>query len=159
MKRLFIQSMLLPVLLAISACGSSKLSDEEKRAKEWQIARQVESKNYTIEVSQANPMRGRFINLSYGYDLKISNDSVYAHLPYFGVARTAPLGNGAIQFAAPMTLYTISPTKDGWSVRFRIEAREQKHDFTLDIFKNGKTSVTVSPLQRDPISFWGEIKM
>ena len=160
MKRQFVLWILLVVLMITSACSSSKLSDEEKKAKEYRIALQVRNRDYTIETSRAIPMRGGSINLSYGYDLKISKDSVYAYLPYYGVVQSAPMGSdGGIRFATLMTDYNITPTKDGWNVRFRIDSREQKHDFMLSIFKNGRSSITVTPLQRDRITYWGEMKL
>lgn len=148
------------LLLAITmwACNSSKVPSEKELAKEQNIREKVEQKDFSIEVTQANPMRGKSINLSFGYDLKMKNDSVYAYLPYYGVAHSAPYGgDGGIKFATLMTDYTLFPIKDGWDIRFKANTREYNYDVLLNVFKNGSSTISVTTYQRDPISFYGRI--
>ncbi len=160
MKRLFIPGLIILFVLTLSACSSSKTPSADEQAKSQKISQQVENKKYTIEVDRAMPMRGRAINLSYGYDLKISNDSAYAYMPYFGVAQSAPYGGGegGIKFATLMKEYTISPAKDGWDIRFKVDTKDYNYEFYLNIFKNGSSMVSVNSYQRDQISFTGNLK-
>lgn len=55
------------------------------------VRQKVEGKRYTFIAQTANPMRGRNIQLTSLYDLRVSGDSVIAALPYFGRAFSAPV--------------------------------------------------------------------
>ena len=72
----------LVVLIFITACKTAKITTEKVQ----EVNSKVQSKDFTIEVKYANPIGGGHFNLSYGYDLRIKNDSAFAYLPYFGVA-------------------------------------------------------------------------
>ncbi|HEY6914384.1 MAG TPA: DUF4251 domain-containing protein, partial [Paludibacter sp.] len=90
------------------------------------------------------------------------NDSVFAFLPYFGVAHVAPMNpsEGGIKFAEPMINYTVTANKKstGWDIRFRVKSKESVYDIGMDIFNNGSATITVNSYERDVITFNGEIK-
>ena len=62
---------------AIPSWAQNKSSQDE-------IKKIAESKEYTIDVNIALPMRGRNIPLTSHYSLEIKKDSVISQLPYFG---------------------------------------------------------------------------
>lgn len=146
--------------LLIPACSSSKTLSPEDQEKVQKIGLQIDKKDFTIQVSQAQPMRGRTLNLSYGYDLKISNDSAYAYLPYFGVAQTSPYSSndGGIKFESPMEEYTATAIKDGWNIKFKVNTMNYNYQFFVNVYNNGNASVNVTSYQRDPIMFQGNLK-
>lgn len=142
----------------MSSCTSLKTASETVN----EITRKVESKNFTVVVNYANPMRMKPVFLTSEYDLRIKNDSAFAFLPYFGVAHVAPMNpsEGGIKFAEPMTNYTVSPNKksNGWDIRFRVKSKESVYDIGMDIFNNGSSTITVNSYERDMITFNGEVK-
>ena len=127
-----------------------------------EINRKVESKDFTIAVNYANPLRMKPVYLTSEYDVRIKNDSAFAYLPYYGVAYTAPYNSteGGIKFAEPMSEYKIIPHKkaDGWDIRFRVKSKLTVYDFSLTIFNNGSSSISVSSYEKDRINFIGEVK-
>jgi hypothetical protein len=147
---------------AFAACSSLKQTKEEKEIRLVQISESVAKDHYTIEVSRANPMRSKTINLTPGYDLTIKNDSAIAYLPYFGRATYVPYGGGegGIKFAQKMEGYqiTLNSKGDGWLVRFNINTPEYNYKFNVTIYQEGNASISVSSSQRDPITFDGEMK-
>lgn len=151
---------ILALLAVMLACNTSKVPSAEELEKERKIEEKVTGKNLTVEVSQAIPMRGRSINLTSMYELRIKNDSAYAHLPYFGVAHSAPYGGGegGVRFDSEMEDYSLKPAKDGWDIKFNIKSREYNYSVLLSVFKNGNSSISVNSYQRDPISFYGKVK-
>ena len=155
MKRFLL---VLPILALLFSCATIKTPPETVDS----ITRKVEGKDYTIEVSLANPMRGKTRPLTPGYELRVKADSVYANLPYFGVAQWAPYGgtDGGIKFAEPMQSYTITPTKkgNGWNVNFKVKTTGYSYSFTTTIFNNGSISLSVVSTSRDIISFTGNVK-
>lgn len=147
----------LVVLFLIASCSTTKTTD----SKILEVTTKVESKDLTVDVKYANPISGSQINLSYGYDLRIKNDSAFAYLPYYGVAYSAPYGGeGGIKFAAPMTDFTCVKNKkgDGWDIRFKVRAKENGYDIFLSIFNNASATITVNSFNRQPIIFTGELK-
>ncbi|HLP04558.1 MAG TPA: DUF4251 domain-containing protein [Paludibacter sp.] len=146
-------------LLVLAACSSSRTLPETAN----EVARKVQSKDFSIRANYANPMRGSQLYLTSEYDLRIKNDSAFAFLPYYGVAYMAPFNpaEGGIKFAEPMEDYSLVPNKknNGWFVRFKVNAREYNYVFSITIFANGNSSFTVTSYQRDPITFSGEMKM
>ena len=146
------------LVLFITACTSTKTTTETIS----EVTRKVESKDFTVSVHYASPLRMRQVMLTSEYDLRIKNDSAFAFLPYFGVAYSAPYGNseGGIKFAEPMTDYVISSNKklNGWDIHFKIKSKEYTYELFMNVFNNGNASFSVTSQQRDMITFSGEIK-
>ena len=146
------------LVLFLTACSSTKTTSETISA----ITRKVESKDITVTVHYANPLRMKQIILTSEYDLRLKNDSAFAYLPYFGVAYSAPYGSseGGIKFAEPMNDYAITPNKksNGWDIHFKIRSKEDVYEIFMNIFNNGSSLFSVTSQKRDMISFSGEIK-
>lgn len=146
------------LLFFVVACSSSKTTPKAIN----EITRKVESKDFTVEMNYANPLRGKHIYLTSGYDLCIKNDSAFAYLPYYGVAYTAPYNSsdGGIKFAEPMSDYVMTPHKkaDGWDIRFKVNSRSGVYNLALNVFNNGSTTLSVESYERDMIRFDGMLK-
>ena len=146
------------MLVFVTSCSSLKTTPESIQ----EITRKVESKDYTVVVNYANPMRWKQIYLNSEYDLRIKNDSAFAYLPYFGVAYSAPYGGGegGIKFAEPLNGYAIKPNKksDGWDIRFKVKGLDDGFEISMNIFNTGSSMITVNSFNRDPITFTGEVE-
>ena len=145
------------MLVIIASCSSLKTSPDVVN----EVTQKVKSKNYTIEVNYANPMRWKQIYLNSDYDLRIKNDSAFAYLPFFGVAYSVPYGgDGGIKFSEPMSDYHITTNKksDGWDIHFKIKAKETDYEIYLNIYNNGSSIISVNSFNKDAITFNGEIK-
>lgn len=147
------------LLFFVAACSSSKTTPKAIN----EITQKVESKDFTVEMNYANPLRGKHIYLTSGYDLRIKNDSAFAYLPYYGVAYMAPYNSsdGGIKFAEPMSDYVMIPHKkaDGWDIRFKVKSLSGIYKLALNIFNNGNATLSVESYQRDMITFDGALKM
>jgi len=157
MKTLLIYSTFV-LLFFMTACSSIKTATETI----GEVTRKVESKDVTVTVHYANPLRMKQVVLTSEYDLRIKNDSAFAYLPYFGVAYSAPYGSseGGIKFAEPMTDYAIASNKksNGWDIHFKIRSKEDVYEIFMNIFNNGSALFSVTSQKRDMISFNGEVK-
>ena len=146
------------LVLFMTACSSTKTATETI----GEVTRKVESKDVTVTVHYANPLRMKQVILTSEYDLRIKNDSAFAYLPYFGVAYSAPYGSseGGIKFAEPMTDYAIASNKksNGWDIHFKIRSKEDVYEIFMNIFNNGSALFSVTSQKRDMISFSGEVK-
>lgn len=147
----------LVVLLYLSSCSTTKNTIETVQ----QITQKVESKDFTIKVNYALPMRMKQIALTSDYDLKIKNDSAFAYLPYYGVAHVAPMNpsEGGIKFNEKLTDYNIrqNKKKDGWEINFKVINNEYHYQIYLNIFNTGSSTITINSYERDAITFYGNI--
>jgi len=145
-------------LVLLTSCSALKTTSETIS----ETTHKVQSKDFTVVVNYANPMRWKQMYLNSEYDLRIKYDSAFAYLPYFGVAYSAPYGGGegGIKFAEPMKDYSMMPNKreDGWDIRFKVKGKEGMYEFYLNIFNTGSATISVSSVNRDAINFSGEVK-
>lgn len=145
-------------LFMLYACNTTKTTPEIAQ----QNLQKIENRNFTIRANYANPLRMRQVFLTSEYTLKIKGDSAFAYLPYYGVAHTAPMdpSEGGIKFSELMIDYTSKPTKksDGREISFKVNTREYNYQINLTVFFNGSSTISVNSYQRDPITFYGEMK-
>jgi len=146
------------LLVLLTACSTLRIAPGAVR----EISRKVESKEFTIAVSYANPLRMRPVYLTSEYNLIIKNDSAFAYLPYFGVAYSAPYNSseGGIKFSEPMTDYKITQHQkaDGWDICFKVTTKLTVYNLSLNVFNSGGSSITVNSYEKDMINFSGEIR-
>ena len=145
------------LLLFISSCSFLKTSPETKKM----ISTKVESKDFTVGVNLANPLRMKPVSLTSDYTLRIKNDSAFAYLPYYGVAQIAPFsGEGGIKFAEPMIDYKMSSNKKstGWDIQFQLKSELVLYTVSMNIYDNGSSIIPVNSFNRDVINFNGEVK-
>ena len=156
MKTSLINATILLLFFMIS-CSISKTTPE----KASEITKKIESKNFTINVNYANPLRMKPVFLTSGYSLRIKNDSAFAYLPYYGVAQVAPidLSEGGIKFETLMSKYQIHSNKksDGWYIQFNVKQNESEYEVFINVFNNGNAIVSINSYERDVISFNGEV--
>jgi hypothetical protein len=75
------------VLMPASAQATGEKDKKaEKLVLQENIKKAVEEQNYNVEVDRAMPLRGKMVNLSPPYSVKVQNDSAFFNLPYFGVS-------------------------------------------------------------------------
>ncbi|MDD3080321.1 MAG: DUF4251 domain-containing protein [Paludibacter sp.] len=147
------------VLLSTTACKITKTTPEARN----QLASKIENKHFTVVFNYANPFRMQQVPLTGAdYNLKISGDSVYTYLPYYGVAHTAPFNpsDGGVRLATVMNDFSMNSTKksDGWEMKFKANSEQYHYMFYLTTYENGSSTLQVSSAERDPISYYGEIK-
>ncbi len=146
------------ILFVLCACNTTKTTPEVAE----QNLQKIENRDFTIRANYANPLRMRQVFLTSEYTLKIKGDSAFAYLPYYGVAHTAPMdpSDGGIKFSELMLDYTSKPTKkqDGREISFKVNTREYNYQINLTVFFNGSSTISVNSYQRDPITFYGEMK-
>lgn len=152
--------LLLAAMLAITPSVLLAQSKKEKKEqKKEAVNRLLASKNYTIDVDMALPMRGRSVPLTSSYSLTVRNDSVISYLPYYGRAYSIPYGGGeGLNFRAPLTAYEMNTDKKGRAViNFSARTLEDFYEFSAMVYSNGAASINVSMQNRQSISFNGEL--
>ena len=161
--------LLIPLAILFTGCGvttsqtgsDNKASKKEKRAVEFEkTAILVESGNYIYKVQSANTGRGKTIQTTSPYSMKVSNGNYEATLPYFGRAHQANLGgSGGIEFNGTPEDLAITKDTDKHTITtaFSITNSGEKYNATLVIGSNGYGTMTIYSQRRQAISYYGRI--
>ena len=163
MKRPFYLLILSAIFLVITSCETQKTAAqlaEEKRI----LTEKIESGKFTFNANYVIPMgnfRPRYLTSS--YHVKVTRDTVYSHLPYFGVAYEAPWNPSESPLVFTSTDFNYAVTagnKPGIllvEVRMNDIRRQLRYLFT--IWENGKGDLVVWDTSRQAISLRGEVDM
>ncbi|HMH33428.1 MAG TPA: DUF4251 domain-containing protein [Puia sp.] len=146
----------------ITALHAQKTDKQEKEAAlETAIKNMVEAQRYKFIAQSMMPMAGRSRQVSFGYDLRVTKDTLNAYLPYVGKAFTADYGgsNGAISFKTTEFEYLKKDAKKGgWDITITPKNISNVRQIILRISLSGFTNVQVTSNTRDMISFYGYLE-
>ncbi len=164
MKNLLIISILTLAVFTISAQekkSRKELKAEKKAEQREEVKRIVESKTFVFKANNANPMRGQTINLTSDYDVKITKDSIFSYLPFFGVAYSVNYGStdSPMIFNKPFETCDFEETKNGTMIKVSVKNENDRLEFSFHISVTGSTSLNVSSLNRQSISYNGNIEI
>ncbi len=164
MKNFLMIAFLTFCLFSVSAQETEKKSKKElkaeKEAKQIEETKAlVESKMFVFDARTVNPMKGSTRTLTSEYDVRITKDSIYSYLPYFGVAYTASYGStdSPMIFEKPFDTCTLEKTKKGYTIEVDVKNGNDRVDFSFHISETGTTTLSVSSTNRQTISYYGEI--
>lgn len=148
--------------IALICTGQSLFAQskqERKEQREMEVKETVESGRFTIDVNRAVPMSGRSVNLTSPYSLELRGDSVISYLPYYGRAYSAPYGGGkGLNFQEQASEMEQTQKKKGSTeLKFRVRTDEDVYAFRVEIFPNGSSTINVTPVNKQGITFYGEI--
>jgi len=156
------------ILLMLVAASGAIYAQEKKSKKERQreqaekVQKMVEAQDYKFVAQHVLPISGRSISLNSEYDLRVSNETITAYLPYYGRAYTAPMDptEGAIKFESRDFNYRIeNAKKGGWIAYIAIKDAKRRFEMVLHITTSGSASLSVNDDTRQTISFNGNISL
>lgn len=146
------------LLIFTNGCGTyQKLSDSQIKAR---IDSLVAIPKIEFKPNQASPTSYKAINLSFGYYLRITKDTVQCYLPYFGRAYTANLNSNeaGINFTSTKFEYQKEANPKGvYAIRIQPTDTSQKFKLYLNVQESGYASLQVTDPDRQSISFYGAI--
>ncbi len=148
--------------LFFNACGISQTA-AEKEQQAAEINEAVMNSDFTFKAKFAYPLGFRSIYLPPSYDVVVLPDTAKVYLPFYGRAYKAPIhpGDGGYLFTSTDFEYQISPGKNdkNWIVKMIFNDRDRPIEFLFDIWNNGSTHLSVNDMDRQSISFQGEIEI
>lgn len=107
-----------------------------------------------------NPMSGRRRELSSGFEISLSKDSIISYLPFMGRGYIAPLSPSDIDYDFTSTHFTIDviPARKGWNISIKPTDQPFLRELYFTLFDNGKGRLNITSLNRSSISYDGYIK-
>ncbi len=161
-KTVFQGAILFFAMMLLHSCGSTR-SAAEKEKLATEIAQAVEIPDFTFKATYAYPTGYRSLYLSPYYDVKVSPDTVRAYLPYYGRAYSAPMDprEGGYRFTSTDFEYRANPgkRKGNWEAVITINDLDRPVTFRFDIWENGTGRLDVTDVNRQAISFQGDIEV
>lgn len=169
MKNILKIASVLCFFLLMSACATSNKIPSAK------VNSLLEGGEFTFMAERANPTNfdvinvmnslpnsssARILNLDYGYTLVLKKDEIIATLPYYGRLFTPSFDNEKNSYRFTSKDFTINKSagKKGSSL-YIITLKDQPNiqKMNLEIFGSGKSYLSMSSNDRQPISYDGYI--
>jgi len=165
MKKLVFVMILLGFVVAGSAQETAPKKEKQTKAeKRAQKAEEIEglltARNFVFRPQQALPTGWRNVQLNFFFDAEIKGDTIISYLPFYGVAYHAEYGgrNSPLSFTKPIENYKIEKDKKGYRIGFEVKNEMDYMTFTFRISETGYASLTVTSVNRQPISYHGIIE-
>ena len=151
---------LLIALIGWGAAQAQSRGKDKENDKTTVVENLINSHNFVFKAQSVTPLGGALRQLTTDYDLRVSNDSIIAYLPYFGRAYVAPMDptDGGIQFTSKDFGYTVTnKRKGGWSILITPKDTKDVRQLTLDVSEKGYASLEVTSENRQFIGYNGYI--
>ena len=158
MKSKFILSCLFAMSLGlVSVFGAKPTAAQIEQAAARQKAL-VESKNYTLYLSQGSGLSGGSIAIS--AIVRISGSEIFSSLPYWGNGRSAMLSSDlAMRFQGTISDYQVTEGKKN-KIMVSFNAAEpggKTYKFRFTVFYTGRVDLSTSATALDPMRYSGNI--
>ena len=162
MMKKYLVSMMMALVAAVllGGCATSAERAAQKAEQVKKVAAALNERQYKIAIARMYPMKGPSKAVSYGYSVEVKNDSLFSYLPYFGRAYNVPYGGGkGLNFSAPIESYQEGMGKNGKRhIEIKLTNEEDTYLYTLEVFDNGSSTVSVMSRQREQISYSGDME-
>lgn len=133
---------------------------QKKVEKMDQVTKLLESKVFVFNPQSATPSSGGMIQLTSEFYLKINNDTLQSYLPYYGVAYQSRFGNtkSPLDFSSTDFEYSSKVLKNGsYDINIRLINPGDPSQLILSVSSSGYANLRVISMNRQPISFYGEV--
>ena len=158
MTKKFLYSTLIIIGLAIfTACTGSRKLQNQIALDAASVKSMIDSKDFIFIAQSVSPRSGRTRDLSTGYQISISKDSIISHLPFFGRGYTAPISPADVDFdfTATKFTYTTAAASKGWTISIKPVDQNYLQELYFRIFDNGSAYLNITSINRSTISYNG----
>lgn len=120
----------------------------------------IDSVKWQFNANEMVPMSGISKHLTSPYYVTINDTIIDSYLPYFGRAYSAEYASSE----SPMTFTAIikdndlkNKQKKGWLIKLKTTNKTDILIFTFSISPDGYATLNVNSVNRQPITYYGEI--
>jgi hypothetical protein len=138
-----------------------QIKEEQKLAKQKEIAALVDSKEFEFVAIMAYPQGTRSIDmLSNPNFLRFKKDSIHSEMPFFGQGYIGMgfRGSGGLDFKGYIQDYSINKDKKKYTIKAKVKDNSDYYNITLIVFFEGNASLTINTSNRSPINYSGRIE-
>lgn len=159
---------ILVVSISTSSYSQEEKSKKEKRKEQknaqFEEARQIiESSHFVFNAAKAFPQSGKMIDLTTNPgDLRVTSDSVIAHLPFFGRSYSGGYSNtdGGMRFSGIKedVKLEINDKKPSLTLSFKVKNSTGTYQCFLEVTSLNTASLSINSSSRSSISYNGSIQ-
>ena len=131
---------------------------DEKALRKATLQEMIENKTFIFQASDMYPRGAGGVRLGYDCDVQISNGVITSYLPFIGKAYVRNYGNTTgFDFTAPVKSYSFKHKKKVIEVNVETETENGLLNYNFFITETGASTLTVSGIQRQSISYYGMV--
>ncbi len=155
--------LLLSVTMIFSQTKSKKQLRKEAKAKKIQLVKDgVYNKTFVFKAYSVVPKSEKTKSLVNDFGMEVRGDSIFSYMPYYGKTysrerQDASFNDSPMGFAQPMESYKRSKTNKGYEVQVEVNNKGDIINLVFHISKTGSATVVASSLNRQSISYMGDI--
>lgn len=120
----------------------------------------MDSRNFIFKAESVKPLNMKTLTFTDDFGVEVRNDSIFSYLPFYGntyVRDFSSHKNSPLGFIQPVNSYSKRNTKTGYILKINVKHEHEFINLKFYISKTGYTSLSASFLNRQSISFEGEI--
>lgn len=119
----------------------------------------LSSGTFYFDINSAHSSLFNTVHLTDLYFIKLTPDSVFTNLPYYGRAYRINYSDedGGINLSHPHTALETEMRKKNKQYSFSVKTNFDKYDFYVSVSSTGYASISVSSMNRQTIRFNGEL--
>ncbi len=146
-------------IMIIMGCSNPRRIKNDETISAATLKSIIESQNFVFVARYVNPMSGGKRDLSSGYDVSVSKDTIISYLPFFGRGYIASMSPADVDFDFTSTKFTyaLKPANRGWSISIKPKDQTYLRELYFRIFDNASASLNVTSIDRSAISYDGYI--
>ena len=117
-------------------------------------------RHYRISITTVYPKTGGSVNVSRDFFLEVKGDTLLSYLPFFGRVYSLPYAGSekGLNFTERIRRYeTHRPQSGQTCIKLMVRNEEDTYNYRIDVFDNGRASIGVRSINRDYISFDGDL--
>ena len=140
--------------------SKKELKAEKKAQQIAQVKAIIKSKNFIFKAKSVNPANSTTKTLTTDFGIEIRNDSIFSYMPYYGNSYSRDYSNpnsSPMGFIQPIQKYDMEKTKSGYDVNVKVQNVHDIIDLTFHISEMGSATVAAASINRQSISYTGEI--
>ena len=121
----------------------------------------VATKQWRIDINSMNTMRYGARTVTPDFYLELRGDTLHSYLPYLGQAQVSPTLSPSIglNFETQVLRYkqSMPKSKKYTQIDIDVRTREDSYHYMIQLYDTGGATIYVRSLNRDPISFDGNL--
>lgn len=155
--------LLLATSLSFAQTKSKKQQRKEVKAQKIKLIRDgVNNKAFVFKAYSVVPKSEKTKSLVNDFGMEVRGDSIFSYMPYYGKIyardrQDASFNDSPMGFAQPMESYKRTKTKKGYEVNIEVNNNGDIISLVFHISQNGSATVVASSLNRQAISYMGDI--
>ena len=163
MKKLtliFVLIISVSVLFGQEKRSKKQIKAEKKTQKIQLIKTLIDSKTFVFKAYSVIPKNEKTKALISDFGMEVRNDSIFSYMPYYGNTYSrdyTSFTDSPMGFMQPMESYKKVKTRKGFDINIKVKNGNDVIDLVFHISKTGDATVVASSINRQSISYIGEI--